>query len=234
MLKNILKILSFLIIGMIGGIFSTQIIWPYFVERPLFLKYNLERNPIYVTEKKEIYIQENQALQEAIKKVSDTVVKIKTFKNKSEVIEGVGIIVTSDGLILSLSKTIPQNFSTISIFTKEGNLQAKLLKKDKDLALLKIEKDNLKTVAFSNLENISLGERVFYLGINEEKNIVVNEGIITSFNQDRISTNMLELENLEGAPLFNIEGKLIGQIEIDKQGKVFAIHINKIKNFLGF
>lgn len=228
MLKNIFKIFSFFIIGMIGGIFSTQIFWPYFIERPLFLKYNLERVPIYITEKKEIYIQENQALQEVIKKVSTSVVKIKSSKE-----EGAGVIVTSDGLILTLSKIIPHNISNVFVIIGGKSFLAEILKKGKDFTLLKIKKENLKTVPFSNEEKISLGKRIFYLGITGGK-LIANEGVIKSFKGEKIITNLIEKEKIEGAPLFNIKGELVGQIEISPEKEVSAISINKIKDFLGF
>jgi hypothetical protein len=61
MFKNIFKIIIVFLIGAVGGIFSEQILWPYFIERPLFLEYSLEQNPVYITETKEITIQENTA-----------------------------------------------------------------------------------------------------------------------------------------------------------------------------
>ena len=69
MLKNIFKIIAIFILGTVGGIFADQILWPYFVERPLFYQYKLEKSPVYVTERKEVFIQENTALEEAIEKV---------------------------------------------------------------------------------------------------------------------------------------------------------------------
>ena len=78
MLKNILTIIALFIIGMGGGIFADQIFWPYIVERPLFFAYRLDQAPVYVTERKEITIQENTALQDAVEKVEKAVVGIQT------------------------------------------------------------------------------------------------------------------------------------------------------------
>ena len=76
MLKNILKLVAIFIIGIVGGIFADQILWPYFVEKPLFLKYHLKEVPLNVTEVKQVFIQENTALENAVEKVSKSVVGI--------------------------------------------------------------------------------------------------------------------------------------------------------------
>ena len=87
---------------------------------------------------------------------------------------------------------------------------------------------------------MKLGERVFLVGvIFENQKItslgrVVNEGIVKSFNQDFIKTNIFEKNILKGSPLFDIEGKVLGLNTIDLEGKVIAIPISKIKSFAGF
>ena len=56
MLKNIIKILIIFILGMGGGIFADQIFRIYFpVEQS-----------VYVTERKEVFIRENTALENAV------------------------------------------------------------------------------------------------------------------------------------------------------------------------
>ncbi len=110
MSKNILKILAVFILGTVGGIFADQILWPYFIERPLFYQYGLEQSPIYLTEKKETtnYIQENVALREAVEKVAKTVVGVKTETEEGEVLKGSGLIVTNDGFLVTLADLLPQ------------------------------------------------------------------------------------------------------------------------------
>ena len=45
MTKNLLIIIGVFLTGIVGGLFAKQILWAYFIERPLFLKYNLEQRP---------------------------------------------------------------------------------------------------------------------------------------------------------------------------------------------
>lgn len=236
MWKNIFKIIVIFIIGMVGGIFADQIFWPYFVERPLFYQYRLEKNPIYVTEKKEIFIQENFALTQAIEKVEKSIVGIKSKSQTGKVLEGFGLILTSDGLILTLTDLVPSNWET-NLFFDGREVIPKVLQRKNDLTLLKIEEKNLPTVSFADFEKIKSGERIFLIGKifeNETQKKMVNEGIIKTFDENLIETNILEDKNLQGSSLFNIEGQLMGLNQIDKTGGVSAISIKIIRESFGF
>lgn len=220
---------------MVGGIFADQIFWPYFVERPLFYQYRLEKAPVYVTEKKEIFIQENTVLTEAIEKVEKSVVGIRSKSKTGKILEGSGLILTSDGLVLTLADLVPQNYE-IKIFLGGKEFVPKILQRKNDLALLKIEEKNLKTISFADFEKVKLGERVFLIGETQPPNggWVVNEGIIKTFDENLIQTNISEAKNLQGSSLFNIEGQLVGLNTIDKEGKIIAISIKEIRAFIGF
>ena len=238
MVKNVFKIIGVFILGIGGGIFADQILWPYFVEKPLFYQYRLEQSPVYLTERKEITIQENVALRNAIEKVEKTVIGVRTETQAKKIIEGSGLIITSDGLVVTLAELVPQG-SNFSFFVEGQSANFQILKRDlkENLALVKIEKSNLPIVSFANLEKLKLGERVFLVGVifeKEELSKIVNEGIIKSFSQNFIKTNIFENYLLKGSPLFNIEGEVLGLNTIDKEGKVIAIPISKIKTFAGF
>ena len=239
MSKNIFKILVIFIVGMIGGIFADQIFWPYFVERPLFYQYRLEQSPIYLTERKEIVVEENIALRNAIEKVEKAVVGVKTKTKTGVILEGSGLIVSSDGLIVTLADLVPVG-SEVTFFWEGKTPSFQILKRDlnENLALIKIEETNLPTTGFVDLERIKLGERVFLVGVIFEKGGIskkaVNEGIVKTFDSNLIQTNIIEDSSLSGSPLFNIEGNALGLNIIDREGKVTAIPISKIKSFIGF
>ena len=237
MLRIILKIIAIFIVGIIGGIFADQILWPYLVERPLFYQYKLEKNPVYVTETKEITIQENTALTESVEKAGKTVVGVKTKTNEGTILEGSGLIVTSDGLMVTLADLVPQG-SGFSFFVEGKAIGFQILKRDlkQNLALVKIEGANLPTVSFADLEKMKPGERVFLVGavFNDiQPSKTVNEGIVKSFDKDFIKTNIFEEKSLAGSPLFNINAEVLGINTIDSEGSVTAIPISKIKQFIG-
>ena len=63
---------------------------------------------------------------------------------------------------------------------------------------------------------------------------MINQGIVKLFTKDYIRTNILEKTVLKGSPLFNISGELLGLNTIDSEGKVTAISITEIRDFIGF
>ncbi len=235
--KKILKIIFIFIFGMGGGIFADQIFWPYFIERPLFYQYRLEQPPIYLTEKEEITIQENVALQNAVEKVDKVVVGIGKKGGK---ITGSGVVITSDGLVVTLAELVPKGTDFL-FFLDGGTPRYQILKRDleKNLALVKLEEGNLPTIGFAEFGEIKLGERVFLVGIGaviQDGGLqrTVNEGIIKTFDENYIQTNISDKAFLNGSPLFDIEGKLVGLNVVDSDGKISAISIKKIREFAGF
>ena len=226
MKKTILNILAIFIIGIAGGIFANQVLWPYLVERP-----------VNITEREEIIIQENTALKDAIEKVEKTIVGVETT-TKDEIYHGSGLILTSDGLVVTLADLVPQG-ATSEFFIDGQPVEFQVLRRDSNynLALVKVEKDNLPTVDFAPYEKVKMGERVFLLGSLFEKGEVkreANEGIIKYIDEDFVRTNILERVSLIGSPLFNIKGEFLGLVITDYWGRVSAIPVTKIKTFAGF
>ncbi|MFH1582247.1 MAG: serine protease [bacterium] len=242
MSRNVIKIVIFFVVGMIGGIFADQIFWPYFIEKPLFHQYRLEQNPVYVTEIKETMIQENTALTIAIEKVDTSITGVRTKTSTGEMLEGSGLIITSDGLMVTLASLVPLD-SEYSFFIDGKKYSYQILKRDfvNDLALVKLGKTNLPVINFANLDEISLGERVFVLGITFEeleKEIIstgfsANEGIIKKLDKDIISTNIIENKIMLGSSLFNIKGEIIGLAVVNNRGEINVISVTQIKEFVG-
>lgn len=248
MLKTIFKIIAIFVIGLVGGIFADQIFWPYFIERPLFYQYQIEQSPIYLTEKKEIIIREDTALKDAVEKVEKTAIGIISQTKTGETLEGSGLAITSDGLIVTLADLVPQG-ATSTFFVEGKPVAYQILKRDlkQNLALVKLDASRLPTVSFGDLEKIKLGERVFLVGAVFKQEIkpgeikpkriaikTVNEGIIKNFDESLINTNISEGKNLSGSPLFDIEGNVVGLNTIGDGGEVIAISVAKIKEFTGF
>ncbi|MBI4101557.1 MAG: serine protease [Candidatus Nealsonbacteria bacterium] len=234
---NVLKIVFIFILGIGGGIFADQILWPYLVERPLLYQYRLEQSPVYVTERREVVIKENSAVTSAIEKVEKAVVGVRT-RTGDTFLEGSGLIVASDGLMVTLASLVPQG-SPFSFFVDGQTVSFQILKRDlkNNLALVKIGKTNLPTVGFADSAKLKAGERVFLIGaVFEGKEVgkAVNVGIIRSLNEDSFETNIFETSNLAGSPLFDVEGNTIGLSIIGIDGQVSAIPVTQIKQFLGF
>lgn len=237
MKKSVFKILLVFIIGMIGGIFAEQIFWPYFVERPLFYQYKLERAPVYLTETREIYIEENTVLKDSFEKVKNSIVRIQSTSLRGA-INGSGLIVTNDGLMVTLAELVPQGYG-FSFFVNGENVRYQILKRDLNLnlALIKLDEGNFSTLGFKSKEAINKGERVFLSGyslFDKSYEKTINEGIIKNIGEKYIYTNIAEKSGLKGSVLFNIQGEIIGINLIGKDGEIYTISSNIIREFAGF
>ncbi|MFW6283752.1 MAG: trypsin-like peptidase domain-containing protein [Minisyncoccales bacterium] len=236
MKKVILKTILIFAIGAIGGIFSDQILWPYLIEKPLFEEYNLDDDrPLNVTKKEEVVIEENKALQNQVDKVSDVVIGIKTKTQSGTNLQGSGLILTSDGLIVTLSKLVPRN-SKYNFLIEGKEVDHEILKRDPEagLALVKLEKNDLSTAEFE--DSLELGERVFLISKIGSKEIYtsVNQGIVKSKPNGEIKTNILEDAMVDGSPLFNIKGQIVGLNKKESSGKIISIPISEVREFSGF
>lgn len=225
--------------GALGGFLSQIFIFPYILQNSYFAQFQFIRNfkegKIVVNTKEQIFIQENVALQNSIEKIEKAVVGIQT-KTDAGIRTGSGLIATSDGLVIILADLVPVG-GIVSIFSDGKEIKPQILKRDlkNNLALLKISESKLTTCGFCNSEEVKLGQRVFLLGIlPSDLSEIANEGIVKSFNENVIKTNIFESSSLRGSPLFNIDGNLVGLCNIDSVGKVIAIPIQKIKDFAGF
>lgn len=239
MKNKIIKLLIVFCVGVLGGIFSNQF--------DLFGKPVPGQNStstVYVTEKKEITVQENTALQDAVERVEKVVVGVRAETTEGNILEGSGLVVSSDGLMVTLSSLVPQG-SAFSFYVEGKKVDFQILKRDlsQDLALVKLGASNLSTVGFADLEKMRLGERAFLVAniFNKESTstiesveMIVNEGIIKKFDKDSILTNIQEKYAVSGSPLFNIAGEAMGLNIINDNGEAVAIPISFIKKFAGF
>ena len=227
--KTILQAIFILILGALGALVFEFFVLPFLLTDPNFASFqfvkNFKEGKIIVNQTQQVYIQENTALENAIKNAQKSIIGIQ----KNGVITGSGLIATSDGSVITLASLAPVG-SKISIFLNGEALTFQIVKRDtkNNLALIKIDKNNLPTVGFADFDKLLLGQRVFLSGVG-----FANEGIIRSFDSNIIKTNIFEKSIASGTPLFNISGELVGLNYIDQDGKISATSVNTIKSFLG-
>ena len=234
--KIISIIVGILLLGALGALLFDVLVLPYLLTNSYFERFQFVKDfksgKIIVNPKEQVYIQENTALKSAIERVEKSVAVISKTGTVSV---SSGLVATSDGSVIALASSLPAGQINVSL---AGEAQTyKIIKKDikANLVLLKIEKNNLSTVPFSGDEETFLGERVFLLSANSAKqnDWTANEGIIKTFDSNIIKTNILEKSAVNGSPLFDIAGKLMGLCYVDPSGQVFAVPVSKIKTFLG-
>ena len=242
--KNIKNLILILILGALGGMTFQAFILPYLATMPYFQRFDFikiltQKEVIINQAPNEIIIEENTALQDAIEKVQKSVFGVRAESSQGKVVEGTALILTNDGYFVSLPAFLPKGYEFK--FFLEGGAQPefKTIKtsSQENLALAQLQTSDLSTTPFAETGSIRLGQRVFLVGFVFEKGVpkkVVNEGIVKSVSENSIETNIFESISLQGSPLFNIKGEIIGLSTIGKSGQVLAIPVDRIREFTGF
>lgn len=253
MANTILKILAVFLLGVLGGVWSQTSLLPYLAETPFFqnlisLDYLGERQ-VTVNPTQTITVQENTVLTQVAGRVDKTVVGVRTKTVDGEILEGSGLVVTSDGLIVTLADLVPQGSDFY--FYVDGQWPSyQILKRDleNNLALVKLGEGGLSTTGFADLNKTRLGERVLLLEMEFEEMdgaatgtekllpipyIAANEGIISFISENAVKTNIQD-SMAAGSPLFNIAGDIVGLNQVDESGRISAIPISVVRSFVGF
>ena len=210
--QDFLNLILMIVLGIFGGLLAL-----YFS-----FNNNFFVSPTIINQQQDkIYIEENTALVDSIKETKKAV-----FAVKQGSLSFYGLILTSDGLAVTLSSNLNKN--PISCMINEEDVSCQILKRDlnENLALIKIEKDKLSTLGFYNLD-IEMGKRIYVLSVNS-----VNEGIIKSV-EDSVKTNIRETQPISGSPVLSLDNKIIGLAEIDKNGFISVIPVSIIREFVG-
>ena len=145
------------------------------------------------------------------------------FKSRGS---GSGVIVSKDGYIVTNSHVIEnatEKGITVQTLDKK-EYKAMIVGKDSytDLALIKIEADNLPVAHFADMNTVKVGEMVFAVGSPIGLNNTVTQGIVSAIGRGSISRRGgLNIEHYiqtdaainpgnSGGGLFNINGSLVG------------------------
>lgn len=166
-------------------------------------------------------------------------------KHKSQA-QGSGFIISKDGYIITNTHVV-DNANKITIrLSDKREFQAKLIGSDKlsDIALLKIETENLPSVELGNSDKLDVGEWVVAIGTPFGLDFTATQGIISALSRSLpsetyvpfIQTDAAVNPGSSGGPLFNLKGQVIGvnsQIYSRSGGYMgvsFAIPVNIVKN----
>lgn len=178
----------------------------------------------------------------------------KKGTEKKEIGGGTGFIISSNGLILTNKHVVYDTNAEYTVLTNDGKkYNAKVLARDpvQDLAILKINAQNLPVVKFGNSDNLQIGQTVIAIGnaLGEFRN-TVSVGVIsglkrtieaggTGFGTERISeviqTDAAINKGNSGGPLLNLKGEVIGinvAIVEGAQNIGFAIPVNRAKKMI--
>lgn len=170
---------------------------------------------------------------------------------------GSGIIISEDGYILTNNHVVSSSSSdansyyqiseakkvTVTLFNDETEYEAKIVGKDEqtDLAVIKIEKNNLTKADFADSDDVKVGEFAMAVGNPINMDSTVTTGIVSAVNRKItdsegktftcIQTDAAINSGNSGGALVNSEGKVIGINTLKLSGTGiegigFAIPIN--------
>ena len=137
---------------------------------------------------------------------------------------GSGVIVSSDGYIATNNHVIDKSSEIEVVLNDNRSFQAEVIGSDPDtdLALLKIDAENLPSVSFGDSENIQVGEWVLAIGNPYEYRSTVTAGIVSAKGRNIgilgrenrieafIQTDAAVNPGNSGGALVNLKGELIG------------------------
>ena len=159
---------------------------------------------------------------------------------------GSGFIINSNGQILTNAHVV-NGADTVSVTLKDGrSFEGEVLGEDPvtDVAVIKIQANNLPTVALGNSDVLQPGEWVIAIGNPLGLNNTVTAGIISATDRSSsdigvsdkrvgfIQTDTAINPGNSGGPLLNARGEVIGMntaIISGAQGLGFAIPINTVQ-----
>ena len=170
------------------------------------------------------------AYQMVAQRIRPSVVSVKAFKSK-EVGFGSGVILSADGYIMSNAHVIKDsNKFQVELYDRR-RVTARLIGVDNesDLAVLKIEADNLIPAVWGDSDSIEVGSMVWAIGSPYEFTQTITSGILSGKNrrgdafhkkQTLLQTDAAVNPGNSGGPLVDTQGKVIG-INTSIFGKTF-------------
>lgn len=185
--------------------------------------------------------------------------QIPQYKQKNELKQekvggGSGFIVSKNGLIATNKHVVNDAKAEYTVYLNNGkkyNAKVLAIHPVDDLALLKIDADNLPVLPLGNSDNIKIGQFVIAIGnaLGEFQN-TVSFGLVSGLRRNLIANdergNIEKLEDLiqtdaainfgnSGGPLLNLKGEVIAintAIASGAENIGFAIPVNRLKKMI--
>ena len=238
--KDIKRVVGFWIlvflVGGLSGVFFSRSFLPWLTNFPPFNKItwlaNAKDGTTIINKIEKVYITQETAFQDAVSKVAGSVVAVRVERAGRQPITNSGFILTGDGLIATANFILATN-AKILVLRDDKIYEAQLIKQDSvnNLALLKIDVNDLPVADFGDINSLRLGEKVFLAGAAKLDDGFVrfaNLGFVKTIFPD-LSVNFTESSLADGAPMGNIEGKVLGLVLVDKRGNIIVVGADKIR-----
>src|SRR5713226_10612085 len=135
---------------------------------------------------------------------------------------GTGVIWNPDGRIITNAHVVANEQAKIHVHLTDGRtLEAKVLHRDPrlDLAMLKVNGDNLKALPIGDSSRLRIGEWVFAIGHPWGQRWALTAGIVSTIGTVKLAKNLTTqyiksdvqlAPGNSGGPLLNADGQVIG------------------------
>lgn len=169
----------------------------------------------------------------SVVEITSTVNTTSFFGTSSSQKLGSGVILTSDGYIVTNNHVV-ESAVDVSVKLYDGTIyEAEVLGTDEktDLAVLKIEANDLYYSALVDSDELVLGEECIVIGNPLGEGISCSNGIISALNKEitidnytmyLIQTNAAVNEGNSGGGLFNMNGDLIGVVNAKSSSSYYS------------
>jgi serine protease Do len=259
--KKISFLLLILILGALGGIVGNRYLFPHLSATRFFAKYDFLKKSAeditYINKTEQIYVKEETSIEKISNQAASSVVNILSSKEKPASFKsGTGLIVTSDGLILTYvdALTLGAKYKVVASNGTAYEASFEGVDTYSNLAFLKIEATNLPAVSFGNSDDSRPGEKIIAIGNSSES--LTNRyaaGLLSTFNptfnlsgkaisysekMDGVFQTDLSLDAgpyYVGGPIVDYTGQVIGiNGALDKNGQktFFFLSSNKVKKVM--
>jgi S1-C subfamily serine protease len=173
-------------------------------------------------------------------------VRIVTKRKSGVEVGGSGIIIESDGLILTANHIVT-DADKITVYLKDGTSYEGIVKArdmDHDLAVIRISATDLKFLTIGDLSGVNIGEQVVVLGYSlGNANLSITSGLVSTIQYDDgrnitwVQTDSAINPGNSGGPILDLQGRVIGivtakAVGISVEGIGYAISGNTIKMYL--
>ncbi len=269
-LKVIMIVFVIFIIGGAGGVYFDQKVLPFmrtnrYLSKIDFLKH-IGENVTVIKTTEQITIKDGESVNEISSQASNATVNIVSLASQKDSVSkltkqvdktGTGVIITSDGTIVTYRGAIIEKDATYKISTYDGSYyDATLLGIDSftDLAYLKVSAPNLTAISFGDSSSVQPGKKLVAIGntFGEYQNrfaIGLLSNINKTFNLDGLAVastekyeGVFEMDfnnqsKYLGGPIINYNGELIGivgKVTMDGQDHFFQIPANEVQESIKF
>ena len=197
-----------------------------------------------------VYTSEELRNMAVYKKCKDSVVQILAESSLSDSGQGSGVILSSDGYIVTNKHVVGSGTDFSIVFSDESSARATLVGYDSlsDIAILKTEKEGLVPMELGSSEDLTVGQTLLAIGNPYGYTWSLTSGMVSGVER-MVSTstsasvipNMIQTDALinpgnSGGPLMDTQGRMVGLVSSiystsgSAQGISFALPVESVRD----